>query len=380
MTKATYMCVSSYKNCFWYCSQCIGMAERLNDIAGRLQTLETMMKDYASVMKVQQSTISNLESKLSEKCANNQFFTPMTSVSVSKKRKYNDVVSSWADEMRTPVTTTSAIRDKKTRGTKKLSGLFKDKSDYEPILVIESSDSSKVSDVLSEVKKVVNPRDDPVKVIRQTSRGNVILECNDQVSVTTVKNKLNAIGGSVFSARLPKQVQPEIKLVGLNEFLDQADILTQLKSQNPDVISESSTVVIRDVKKIVTRSSTYYTVYIQTDCDTFEKIMSRGKLCVMWSRLRCYQVLPDSRCYKCHKFDHIADKCPLGDNVKICPKCSGSHDGKECDSSEYKCINCVRKNEKYGIDMPVNHCVWSYQCPIYKHRQDKLRRNVRYVQ
>lgn len=382
-TLCTY--VNANANCLWYCEQCIVMAKKLNNIASELESLRAILSDHSKIMSEQRVLISELKNKLDAREKVNEstpFLSTKSVANASSKRKYCDVVGSWAMDTQTPLTHTSEFQTVSKRAKFKKLPLFRDKNKFEPIIVIKPkvNEDGDICDVISEVKKCVNPRDDPVKNVRRTAKGNVILECKDHESVDRMRVKIGLVLNDKCSVDLPKESVPEVKLVGLQEELSESEIEAQLRAQNSEIFCDDSSLVVKQIKFIETLKSSYYTVYVQTDNDTLQKIIDRGSLKIMWSSVRCYQVLPDNRCFKCHSFDHIAAKCSLLEEQFICPKCAGWHKGKDCDSDFLKCKNCVENNVKFGTKVPTDHAVWSYQCPVLKRRHDRVRDRIRYKQ
>lgn len=45
-----------------------------------------------------------------------------------------------------------------------------------------------------------------------------------------------------------------------------------------------------------------------------------------------------------------------------------------------KCINCVRMNEKLGLDLDVEHAVFDLVCPVYAKKTKIARERTRYKQ
>lgn len=334
------------------------MASSLTDIATRLKVLEAIIKGHTDSICKQELVINELKKEISS--GNNQnkennnlsAYTPIQTN--RNKRPYSSVL--WSEIMQTPVTHSNTDASESVNKRRRIenreknvksNNLFKDKEKYERLLVIKPNDiDSDMNDMKSDIKKIVNPKDDPVKTIRTTAKGNIILKCNDKESLEIVKNKLLKSVSDKYSVDTPKQVSPQIKLVGLDENIPENELVLLLKKQNPYVISESAVIQVKDIKLIQTKSYTYYTVIITTDCDTFKNIMSRGKLNIMWSRVKCYQILPDNRCYKCQSLSHLSINCTEKDFV--CPKCSGNHKGKDCESQELKCHNCqVTESEEF---------------------------------
>ncbi|KAF8600540.1 hypothetical protein BDV93DRAFT_476298, partial [Ceratobasidium sp. AG-I] len=71
-----------------------------------------------------------------------------------------------------------------------------------------------------------------------------------------------------------------------------------------------------------------------------------------------------TRCLKCQRFAHKADKCKAATDV--CSGCGGAHRSSECtDKGKVYCSNCQTDS----------HSAWSLSCPMYA--QENARLNVR---
>lgn len=65
------------------------------------------------------------------------------------------------------------------------------------------------------------------------------------------------------------------------------------------------------------------------------------------------------QCYNCSGFGHFSDKCT---SPHVCAKCaSPHHKTADCDSTTFKCINCVRRNLPNSA-----HPAYSHKCPCFK--------------
>lgn len=73
---------------------------------------------------------------------------------------------------------------------------------------------------------------------------------------------------------------------------------------------------------------------------------------------------------------HTAEKC--SSEIEICPKCSGHHPLKDCKSDHNKCPNCVAANEKYKLNLDVNHSAWNINCELYKRRLKSVKNRIFY--
>lgn len=81
-------------------------------------------------------------------------------------------------------------------------------------------------------------------------------------------------------------------------------------------------------------------------------------------------------CFKCSIYGHTAENC--SSEIEICPKCSGHHSLKNYKSDHNKCPNCVATNEKFKLDLDVNHNAWDVNCPLYKRRFKSVKNRLVY--
>lgn len=51
-----------------------------------------------------------------------------------------------------------------------------------------------------------------------------------------------------------------------------------------------------------------------------------------------FEQIQPLQCFNCHKWNHVAQKCPNKDKP-VCCKCSGEHRSKECKSVTRTCVN-----------------------------------------
>lgn len=66
------------------------------------------------------------------------------------------------------------------------------------------------------------------------------------------------------------------------------------------------------------------------------------------------------RCNNCQRFGHIEAQCRGGAKAEVCTSCASKEHTKNCTSTQYNCINCLRRK----IPFP-NHKASSNICPIF---------------
>lgn len=248
-----------------------------------------------------------------------------------------------------------------------------------PILVIKNRDAEKVmsneymESVKRSVKSVINPVTDPVKCMRETKKGKLIIECNDKKSLEVIKKKISdQIDDEEIQVAEPQASNPIIKLIGITEFDTKEKLLSDIRRQNDGIVNSESKMEVLSV----IQTTRYYTATIKTDMQTFESVMKRQRIYVGWDSVRVVQLNTGvTRCYKCAHYNHVSKDCT--EDSYVCPKCAGPHQIRDCTSKTVKCINCVRSNEKMKLDLPTDHFVWDSRCPMFQRKFRNATNRVR---
>lgn len=115
---------------------------------------------------------------------------------------------------------------------------------------MQADDQVEKESVDDVVKRHLDPVTDPVKKLRQTAQGHVVLHCNDKEAVSTVKSKLTNAVGKDYSIDEPKIFNPLIKIHGFeSKYLDEQQLIDALRAQNPHIFSAKSVVTVIESKK-----------------------------------------------------------------------------------------------------------------------------------
>ena len=252
----------------------------------------------------------------------------------------------------------------------------------DPILIVKAKSSPDKNKVKESVQKVLHPVKDPVRLMKETAGGDVVLICNDAESVNVVKKKVNEAIGSSFDVSEPKELQPRLKIVGFEpDYCDNNKFLDAFSNQNKDIVTDESQVeMIQDPKQQLS-GKRLCTAIIGVDMNTFKRALTKQKVYIGWSSCAIYEHVDVVRCFKCQEYNHISANCKSA--AAVCCFCSESHDGvKECphkgDEKSFKCANCYKANAKYGLNIDVNHNVMSLQCPVLRKKIEQKKKNIRY--
>ena len=124
-----------------------------------------------------------------------------------------------------------------------------------------------------------------------------------------------------------------------------------------------------------------FNVIIETDPKTFNFLISKeekvNEVHVGWRNCKIYEHMRIRRCFKCGGYNHFSRDC----KEKIsCVSCSGEHESRECRSNFKKCINCIRANEKYNLNLDINHAAIDRECKCYLKIVETLKTKTKYEQ
>lgn len=121
----------------------------------------------------------------------------------------------------------------------------------------------------------------------ETKSGNIVITCNSHEDISAVKNKLSSIG-SDCEINERRKYRPVVNLVGISEYEigEEDELLTNIRRQNDLCGSEHQMEVIQ-VKHIKERS--YYTAYVRVDYKTFQIMIKKKRLYVLWDSVKCYE-------------------------------------------------------------------------------------------
>lgn len=102
--------------------------------------------------------------------------------------------------------------------------------------------------------------------------------------------------------------------------------------------------------------------WVQVPGKYLHKLVSLGKVYLQWRIYKIKEYVNVTRCFKCHRFGHIARVC--SEQEQICETCGNKgHIKKDCTKKDsQQCINCVRvKRKEFN-----KHDTRSKDCPEYK--------------
>ena len=120
-----------------------------------------------------------------------------------------------------------------------------------------------------------------------------------------------------------------------------------------------------------------YMAIIEVDCVVFKEIMKLQKINIGWDRCSIFEHFSIVRCFNCCGFNHHAGDCKW---KKACSKCGDeddAHNETECLNPQ-KCINCVKANHLFNLNLEVAHSCYDGNCERIKQQVEKYKKMIQY--
>lgn len=241
-------------------------------------------------------------------------------------------------------------------------------------VVIKPKTMQNSNETIKDLNKKCNAKDLDLNSVKKTKFGTIIIECCSSDKQDEIKQRIESKIGSNYEISLRSPLTPKIKIFGITEQLEPNEIEDLLKRQNEFLANGDLSVlkVTNDVK-----DKDLFNAIVQIDKETFGKVMQRKRVLINWDSCVVREHHSILRCHKCCGFNHKKEECK---NNTACGYCGNEHESNECeeDAAE-KCVNCIIANEKFALNLDINHNVWSRKCEILNGKITKAGKRTEYV-
>lgn len=236
------------------------------------------------------------------------------------------------------------------------------------VMIKPKCDNQNAATTSKEIKEKINHRDVNVCGMRKIRGGGVILSCDTDAASMKMKTMIEQNFGEKYEVVLPKVLKPRVKIFRVDT--DEDNIVNELMERNEWLAG--SEIVVKKVIKRKNANDEEYDVVLEVDQDSFEKLMSAGRVHLGWRTCRVVHHVHLTRCFKCCGYGHVAEKCT---NKLACSKCGDEHKIENCKAKQMKCINCSVMNDKFKMKLKTDHRPWSNSCEVFKKRMEKFTKN-----
>lgn len=243
----------------------------------------------------------------------------------------------------------------------------------ESTIIVSSTDTdAEAVSVRDKLISCVNPETAKVSGLVKLGNNSCVLKTKSN-DIDTVLSDLKSNLGDKYDVKMIGKKNPRLKVVGFDNVSDMNNeqIISAIKNQNDHIFVPSDEIKVVKILKNRMRESEL-SIIIEMCPRLHKLIISEKFVSISFSRCRVYDAIDVPRCFKCSMLGHYESKCL---QETCCPKCTGKHKLKECDSVNKKCINCVDANKKYKLKNDVNHAAFDRKCPTMLARLSRAKKS-----
>lgn len=210
-----------------------------------------------------------------------------------------------------------------------------------------------------------------IKNIKSLNKGRVGIYCENKKDIETLKNEVEEKMGGQYNVSVSKKKHPRIKMVGIEEKINEEDIKDCIAKQNRHICGDNTKIELKAMYK----GKVGYTAILETDTETYDKIIKEGRLRIGWMICPIYESVNIMRCYNCCGFYHKAEQCK---NRVACGKCGEEHLTRNCNNENTKCVNCSMACERLNLHLDTKHTAFDIECNVYKKKIQQERNKYQY--
>lgn len=343
--------------------------------------------------KVTAPLVSNIKKAMDfilKKCTEIHTENKVMRVRLDDRAEYCEMMADMAQK----ITRTSVSSIEETREKPKTVPVRK-REDF-AVIITPNVDTYDVNELKEKVKTICKAREDlpaPADVMI-TKNKQVIMKYKNRKEVETVRDimveadevkavakisvpvrrreriLLLSVDPQIEEEEVKKEVEAQIEdggvedtYTGLNDKLETTTLDPTTKAILENLMKRPGREV-RITRKIPTRQGKVNWL-IDVDVDSKNLLLDKKRICIDFERYRVVEFVSITRCYKCQKFGHLANKC---DGESHCSKCAGSHNIKDCKSTKESCANCYFEANEDDTE----HRADSTACPVFIKYRDSL--------
>lgn len=343
--------------------------------------------------KVTAPLVSNIKKAMDfilKKCTEIHTENKVMRTRLEDRAEYCEMMADMAQKItRTSVSSMEDTRDKpKTAPVKR-------KEDF-AVVITPNVDTYDINELKEKVKTICKAREDlpaPADVMI-TKNKQVIMKFKNRKEVETVRDIMKdaeevkdvakisvpvrrrervlllSVDPEIEEINVKKEVEAQIEeggvediYTGLNDKLETATLDPATKTILEKLLKKPGREV-RIIRKIPTKQGKVNWL-LDVDVDSKNLLLDKKRICIDFERYRVVEFISITRCYKCQKFGHLANRC---EGEIHCSKCAGSHNIKDCKSTKESCANCYFEASEDSTE----HRADSTLCPVFIKYRDSL--------
>lgn len=360
LKKTDIKVISDNRNIKWFCNLC-----EINNVQSMFVEVKQLIKN----INESKLTVKDIEETVKQ-CVKSELIKMKRNYLDNLQINIREDMQTECDKMKNEIS--KKIGDDMDKRTNEIIINSKKSTSYAQVLqnnekkIIMKPKNKEMGnrEIKQKLKNVIEPTQCLIKQVKELNSGGIIIECSSKEACDEIQKELNEKMGQECNVDGVKTTSNKkyFKLIGLTSDIGEDRITECLKKQNDCCEQKEFKIVKKYINNNIRKEN--YNAIIETDVDTYEKIMEIKRLKIEYDICRvfaCEQTI--MRCYKCLGFGHKATGCI---NQKACGKCSGNHEMKDCTSTEIICVNCKELKKKKLIDTEIDHYAFSRLCPAIK--------------
>lgn len=231
----------------------------------------------------------------------------------------------------------------------------------ENVIIIKPKENQNNNKTREDIKNTIDPTNLALKInnVKDIQNGAVIIK-GDEKSVKKIENEFKTKLSENYNIKIPVRKKPRVLIIGMKVKMCEEELVKALKCQN-----ELKDCDIKCVHIYLSPKIKCYNAVVEMDSVAYAKVMESTKVSIGWDRCRVYQHASVLRCFNCCGFNHSSRNCT---KEKVCVKCAGNHDVKDCKNVENKCVNCCSAKANLKIDLNTNHTASDVNCPVFQRK------------
>lgn len=249
------------------------------------------------------------------------------------------------------------------------------------MVVVKPRDESQSSNLTrKQVREIIEPSELSMGVmgVRQIQKGGIAIACRNEKPMEEVCEKMREKLGEKYEIKKVNKKKPRIRIFDVDkEDAENEDELKEKIMEQNKINNDGENTEVKILFKYDNKQRKGTNVVIETDRDTYAKIMGRKELFVGWRACRFGEYVNVIQCFKCWKFGHMSKECR---GERVCQHCtSKEHGGEDCNSSEKKCVNCKYAAEILKIkNIRYDHSAKSRDCESYRRTVMRIQEKTDY--
>ena len=239
-------------------------------------------------------------------------------------------------------------------------------------IVIRPKDKQSNAVTKTDLLHNVNPVTANVSVskVKHIRDGGILVSCCSKDDAIKLSKEAADRLADRYTIKEVTTVNPRIRIVGMSEEHDESTFLNYIKVQNSQIFNNEEKLQLMSIGPVKAkhsegkRKSKVFQAVVQLGISAYTSALSAGQLFIGYDCCSVYDAVDITRCYNCCGFHHISAKCR---SRPVCPRCTGSHQVRECKSESLKCLNCFSAR---GItpDIDFNHAAWDRGCVVFQQK------------